>query len=100
MTDILQFSNTDPRYIPKGNYTLHEFWTACKNHDWYTDWSDDGRVYAEGVHRRRLLQAIAMQSSEHQAIYKGWHDSVYSGSSFGREELAPPEEPAISDEEE
>lgn len=39
--------------------TLEEFRQALEGHDWYYDWSDDGRAYRAGRDNQERLVGIA-----------------------------------------
>lgn len=50
-----------------------KFWTMCRLHDWFYQWSDDPGVYRAGRDSLETLEMYAAKSPEHRAIYDAWH---------------------------
>lgn len=44
--------------------TIEEYWDALKAHDWYYQYSDDGRVYNRGHGEQTRLCALSHNSED------------------------------------
>jgi uncharacterized alpha-E superfamily protein len=49
--------------------TTEEFFNACMKHDWYYEFSDDGRVYNRGKEAERLLESYIATNDTFKNIY-------------------------------
>lgn len=51
--------------------TLEEFDIMCSKHDWYYMWSDDHKVWSNGVASATLIQALVEDGGEeYNEIYR------------------------------
>ena len=56
--------------MEKGNeMTLTEFYDACKSHDWFYVYSDDGLVVRRGDERQKILREAASLSADHKELW-------------------------------
>lgn len=76
------------------NPTLQEYYDMLVKHDWYFDWSDDGRVWRAGVKARDELKAIAEANGEaYQELLTGFQKYMFTGEPWGTERAPKPERP-------
>lgn len=73
--------------------TLKEYYKMLKEHDWYFDWSDDGRVWEKGRAAHSRLAAMSTQSPEHKALWEGFKSHKFTGKPWNTEQAPMPEEP-------
>lgn len=62
--------------------TLEErqaFFKMCESHDWYYEYSDDGRVWRKGRDQYEKLQSMVAKHEEYRAIYRSWAEYKFSG---------------------
>jgi hypothetical protein len=71
--------------------TPSEFFDQCERHDWYCDFSDDHRVWQNGVTSLGKLKLTAGKSTKLQEIYDAWEKHIWSGKAFGKPEVARPQ---------
>lgn len=53
-----------------------DYWQALSRHDWDHSYSDDPRVYREGIARERDLETMSQISAEHGRMwnaFRNWH---------------------------
>ena len=67
-----------------------EFFKQCQSHDWYYQYSDDGRVYDRGRETSHRLQSKAKTHPALMEIYKSWSNYKFTGKSFGTEQSPEP----------
>jgi hypothetical protein len=72
-----------------------EFFKQCKAHDWYYQYSDDGRVYDRGREASHRLQSKASTHPSLKEIYKSWSDYMFTGKTFGNEQAPKPIMPEV-----
>lgn len=51
---------------------LQKYWDDLKHHDWYFDYSDDGRVWRRGADRHAALRGIATKDRAYAELFHGW----------------------------
>lgn len=73
--------------------TLTEFYDELDKHDWYYDWSDDGRVWDRGHANLSRLLNIAGESKAHQLLYDAFHAHHFSGAPWKTDKKPKPERP-------
>ena len=76
--------------------TLTEYWDALNAHDWYYEYSDDGRVWAKGEAAWNRLTEICHQSPEHKALRQAFIDHYYSGPPWNNVQAPKPIRPGAS----
>lgn len=73
--------------------TLKEYYQMLDKHDWYFDWSDDGRVWEKGRANNSRLAAISTQSPKHKELWEGFKKHKFTGKPWNTEQAPKPEEP-------
>ena len=58
--------------MPMAPVSLKDYWNMLNWHDWYYEFSDDGRVWREGKAAQEKLRAIAGQSPAHKDLFNGF----------------------------
>jgi len=66
---------------------LKDFDKKLSLHDWFYDYSDDGRVWRAGLQAREEIEIIAKKSPEHQELYRTWIKYMFSGPSFNTDKF-------------
>jgi len=56
--------------------TDKEYMTMLQNHDWFYDYSDDHRVWQEGVNERQKLRNAFVLDERFKKMYNDWYDYV------------------------
>jgi len=56
-----------------------EFYRMLENHDWYHQFSDDGRAFLSGEREESRLKSIAAGSPERKALFDSYHHYVWKG---------------------
>lgn len=74
---------------------LGQFYDSLKNHDWYYGYSDDPRAYHQGEANMDILNEVAKQSPEHQALFDGFKSHCFSGEPWGTEVTPLPVRPDV-----
>ena len=72
-----------------------EFFKECQYHDWYYEYSDDGRVYDRGRSAYAKLSGKANSHPKFLEIYKAWEKYVWGGPTFARESKPKPVMPEV-----
>lgn len=57
--------------------TPREFWSQCRQHDWFYTYSDDPGVYRLARDNEDRLVSIAGKDPALADIYKAWHAHYY-----------------------
>lgn len=71
--------------------TLYDFYKKLQNHDWFYDFSDDGRVWREGREAEARLRGEARDlGPEYVQLFNDYEASVWSGPGFGTPKLPLP----------
>lgn len=73
--------------------TLSQYWDMLNAFDWFYSWSDDGRVTKAGWEQEQKLKAIGGQSSEFHQLFEAFASHKFSGTCFGRPDVAKPVRP-------
>lgn len=73
--------------------SLLDYYDLLDSHDWYYHFSDDMKVYDKGEREEIQLDDIATQSPEHEKLYKGFQEHMFSGKPFNKELKSKPERP-------
>ena len=56
--------------------TVKEYMTMLQNHDWFYDYSDDHRVWQDGVNERQKLRDAFSLDKRFKKMYNDWYDYV------------------------
>ena len=78
--------------------TLEErqaFFKMCESHDWYYEYSDDGRCWRKGREEYERLQTMVAKHEDYKAIYKAWVDYKFSGPHTNTEKKPRPIMPEV-----
>ena len=67
-----------------------EFFKLCESHDWYYEYSDDGRVWRKGREQHEKLQSMVAKHEEYRAIYRSWAEHKFSGAHMKTEKKPKP----------
>lgn len=67
-----------------------KFWTMCRVHDWYYQYSDDSEVYRNGRDSEEELYRIATENPDLQTVLAQWREFHFDN---GRR----PDEPKLDD---
>ena len=60
--------------------TPREYWTACRLHDWFYEYSDDPGVFRAGVQASYRLIQLKNDRPDLAAIFEAWKDhAINSG---------------------
>ena len=71
---------------------LEEYKTELQSMDWYYDFSDDHRVWRAGHARKRFLERVAKQSTEHTLAWDEVQQQLHDGTFVRRGSLWRKEE--------
>ena len=74
--------------------TLQTLYGLLENHDWYYEYSDDGRVYRAGRDAEMALREASKESAAHLELYSTYHEYVFSGPAWNTEKKPKPASPA------
>lgn len=72
---------------------LQAFYDKCKHHDWFYEYSDDGRVYDKGRNARYELQKFCKMHPKYKEIYRQWSYYKFSGDHMNTEKQPLPIRP-------
>lgn len=72
---------------------LKELYDQLEMHDWYYGFSDDHRVYSNGVKEEERLRVAAKTIEEGTDLIKAFHKHYFSGPSWKTEKTTKPERP-------
>lgn len=87
------FNQTESfNYFEIVEISLPDYWDACDRADWFSDCSDDHRVWARGG-GIGTLEGQSLLSSKHRRIYEGFKAHVYSGPAYKTERAPKPNRP-------
>lgn len=78
--------------------TLEErqaFFKMCESHDWYYEYSDDGRCWRKGREEYERLQTMVAKHEDYKAIYTAWVDYKFSGPHTNTEKKPRPIMPEV-----
>jgi hypothetical protein len=68
-----------------------QFFNACKNFDWYYDFSDDSRVWRNGTAAKEKLLNEAKSDPIKMKIFTDWNKHMFSGESWSTPRTIKPE---------
>lgn len=54
-----------------------KYWTACRMHDWFYQYSDDPGVYREGSESEANLMRLAWNKPELTEIFDAWKEHMF-----------------------
>ena len=93
LTHILRTKMNEPSVHNK-QPTLAEFWDMLNAHDWYYNFSDDGRVWREGEKAQGRLRTIAAAGGmAYMTMIDAFSKHAFSGESWGTARAPKPERP-------
>ena len=72
---------------------LQKFWKKCDAHDWYFEYSDDGRVWNEGRKSLSELFDEASKDPKKMEMFNAFKNNMFSGPAYGTERPPKPEYP-------
>lgn len=72
---------------------LRAYYDRLCKHDWYYDYSDDGKVWQRGLDSRNRLEVEARTDPKKAELYNGFKNHYFSGRAFGTERQPHPERP-------
>lgn len=77
---------------PKAPYsiTLPDYWHRLHFAEWLYDYSDDPGMWRQGRDEIRELEALALNSPEHRALFDAFRAWAHSGPGFDCERLPVP----------
>lgn len=78
--------------------TLEErqaFFKMCESHDWYYEYSDDGRCWRKGREQYEKLQSMVAKHEDYREIYKSWVEYKFSGPHTNTEKKPRPIMPEV-----
>ena len=67
--------------------TLNEYDKLLRGHDWYYNYSDDGRVWRAGESVQSQIVRLSKTSEDHFTLYDAWSKHYFSGPSFDTEKF-------------
>lgn len=74
--------------------TLREFYDKLQRFDWFYTFSDSNSVVREGqAAESRLSSEAARLGPEYLNLFNSYHDSLWSGPTFGTELIPLPKKP-------
>lgn len=71
--------------------SLAEYFEKLETHDWYYEFSDDGRIFDRGHSNQLALEAISKTSEKHKKMFDDFSAYHSSGDAFGTPKLPRPE---------
>lgn len=73
------------------DFSIAEYYEMLKRHDWYFDFSDDHKVWEEGIANIRLLRAIAeANGADYKRMFDGFKQAYFSGAPWGTAKVEIP----------
>lgn len=74
--------------------TIEQYFDDLDRHDWYFTFSDDSRVYRNGVDDNKRLSAIATRlGGDHAALYEAFNKHYFSGGPWSTPKCDKPTRP-------
>jgi len=67
-----------------------EFFKLCQSHDWYYEYSDDGRDYRKGRDQLDKIRSMAAKHKDYREIYTSWVKYKFSSARRGNEKSPKP----------
>ncbi len=67
--------------------TLNEYDKLLRGHDWYYNYSDDGRVWRAGESVQSQIVSLSKMSEDHLTLYNAWSKYYFSGPNFNSEKF-------------
>ena len=74
---------------------LQDFDQKLRNHDWFYNYSDDGRVWRAGEQVENEIRSISKLSPQHLALFEAWNQYYFSGPSFEKPQFTEAQRDAV-----
>jgi hypothetical protein len=74
---------------------LQDFDQKLRNHDWYYNYSDDGRVWRAGEQVENEIRSISKLSPQHLELFEAWNQYYFSGPSFEKPQFTEEQRDAV-----
>lgn len=74
---------------------LQEFYDYLDAHDWFYQYADDRRAFAQGEREALVIQSAIKLSPCYEKIYIAFRKYVYSGPAFNTPKIRKPKRPEL-----
>ena len=73
--------------------TIQEYWDLLCKHDWYYEFTDDGKKHSQGSWERKAIVELSSTSTEFLKLYTDFMQYYFSGLAYGTPKAPKPERP-------